>query len=311
MASMNLVEKQKRRAYAWRKELPLHIMMLPAIVFVLIFSYVPMAGILIAFQKFNPAKGFITNQEWAGFANFTYLFTLPNIWQVIWNTLYIAVMKIIANMIVPIIVALLINECTHKLFKRTVQTMIYFPYFISWIVLAGIFTDLLSPSQGIVNMFIKTLGIEPIYFLGDAAWFPYTMVLTDTWKSFGFGTVVYLAAITSIDPTLYEAAVIDGASRWKQTLHVTLPGMQMIIIMLMVLNLGNVLNAGFDQIFNMYSPQVYTTGDIIDTLVYRLGLLQSQFALSTAVGLFKSVVSCALISTSYYVAYRSFNYRIF
>lgn len=293
------------------KQWPLHVMLLPGVILLFIFCYVPMLGIVIAFQQYNPAKGFIFNQTFVGLRNFEYIFSLPNIWQVIWNTVYMAVSKIILGMIVPIAVALLLNELRSKAYKRCVQTIIYFPYFLSWIILTGVFSDILSPQNGIVNQFLGSFGIEPIYFLGDKTWFPITMILTDVWKGFGFGTIVYLATITGIDPTLYEAAEIDGASRWKQTWHITLPGMQMIIVLMLVLSLGNVLNAGFDQIFNMYNSLVMETGDILDTMVYRMGLQQSQYGPSTAVGLLKSVVSCILISVSYYVSYKAFDYQMF
>jgi putative aldouronate transport system permease protein len=196
-------------------------------------------------------------------------------------------------------------------FKRSFQTMVYLPHFLSWILLGGILIDVLSPSTGIVNKFLGLFGVEPIYFLGDRSWFPFVLVGTDTWKEFGYNTIVYLAAITGINPSLYEAAIMDGSNRWKQTLHITLPGMMPIIVLLSVLSLGNVLNAGFDQVFNLYSPQVYETGDILDTFVYRLGLVDAQYSVATAVGLFKSVVSLAFISISYLLAYRLANYRIF
>lgn len=186
-----------------------------------------------------------------------------------------------------------------------------FASLLSWIILGGILIDILSPSQGIVNQVLGLFGIEPIYFLGDNKWFPFTIVATDVWKEFGFNTIVYLAALTSINPALYEAALIDGANRWKQTLYVTLPGMLPIIVLLATLSLGNVLNAGFDQIFNLYSPSVYETGDILDTLVYRTGLEQAQYSVATAIGLFKSVVSFVMVSVSYFLAYRLVNYRIF
>ncbi len=294
-----------------RRELPLHFMLLPGVLLILVFAYIPMAGVTIAFQNFQPIKGLFGGQEWIGLGNFDYIFSMPNIWQVVWNTLRIAALKIIAGLVVPILFALLLNEVRNAFFKRTTQTIIYFPYFLSWIILGGILIDILSPSEGIVNKFLGVFGIEPIFFLGENAWFPYTMVVSDVWKTFGFNTVVYLAAITSIDPSLYEAAAVDGAGRMKQTWHVTLPGMHMIIVLLMVLSLGSVLDAGFDQIFNLYNPQVYESGDIIDTMVYRMGLLQAQFAPSTAVGLLKSIVSFILISVSYFVAYRLFKYRLF
>ena len=293
------------------KQWPLHLMLLPGVILLFVVSYVPMAGLVIAFQKYNPAKGFIFSQTFNGLDNFRYIFSMPNIGQVIWNTVFMAVSKIILGMLVPILVALLLNELRSRAFKRTIQTVIYFPYFLSWIILAGVFTDILSPTDGVVNQILKTVGMEPIYFLGDKQWFPVTMIITDVWKGFGFGTIVYLAAITGIDPTLYEAAEIDGASRWRQTWHITLPGMRMIIVLMLTLSLGNVLNAGFDQIFNLYNDLVMETGDILDTLVYRLGLQQTQYGPSTAVGLLKSVVSCILISVSYYVSYKVFDYQMF
>ena len=220
-------------------------------------------------------------------------------------------MKIILGKIVPVIVALLLNEVHNRPFKRTVQTIVYFPHFLSWVILGGVLMDVLSPSSGIVNDVIKLLGGTPIYFLGNKHWFPYTMVITAVWKNFGYDTIVYLAALTNVDQALYEAAAIDGADRVKQTWHVTLPGILPIVTLMAVLNLGNILNAGFDQIFNLYSPSVYSTGDIIDTFVYRLGLEQAQFSVSTAVGLFKSVISIIMVSLSNYLAGRFANYRVF
>ncbi len=294
-----------------RSQLQLHIMMLPAVILILLFHYLPMVGLSIAFQKFIPAKGIFGNQQWNGFDNFKYVMQLPSFWQIIYNTVFIAIMKILFSLIIPIIVAIMINEVNKSQLKRSIQTIIYLPHFLSWVVLGGIFIDLLSPSDGLVNNLIKALGGKSIFFLGDNKWFPFTMIATETWKEFGYGTIVYLAAITGIDPGLYEAAQIDGANRWQQTKAVTLPGMRMVIVLLMVLSLGNLLNAGFDQIFNMYSPPVYQSGDIIDTFVYRLGLLDAQFGPATAVGLFKSIVSFVLISTSYFFAYRFADYRIF
>ncbi|WP_209443607.1 ABC transporter permease [Paenibacillus camerounensis] len=294
-----------------KRELPLHLMLVPGLILIFIFAYIPMSGIIIAFQQFNPVKGLFGNQQWIGLANFEYVFSLPNIWQVVWNTLRIAIMKIVAGMFVPIVFALLLNEVRQVFFKRITQTIIYFPYFLSWVILSGVLIDMLSPSSGLVNTLLNTLGFESVYFLGNNNWFPATMVVSDIWKNFGFNTIIYLAAITSIDPVLYEAAEIDGANRWKKIWHVTLPGMQTVIILMMVLSLGSVLDAGFDQIFNMYSPQVYESGDIIDTMVYRMGLLQAQYSASAAVGLLKSGVSLLLISVSYYSAYRLFDHRVF
>lgn len=294
----------------WR-ELPLHLMILPGLVLIVLFSYVPMAGIVIAFQKFIPAKGLFGDQRWVGWDNFKYVMHLPSFSQVLWNTLFISSLKLILGLIVPIVFAILLNELKNEVIKRSVQTTIYLPYFLSWVVLGGILIDILSPSSGIVNELLGALGFKKIFFLGDNQWFPLTLVYSDIWKNFGYGTIVYLAAITGIDPGLYESATIDGANRWHKIWHITIPGMRMVIVLLSVLSLGQLLNAGFDQVFNLYSPQVYESGDILDTFVYRLGLLDAQYGVATAVGLFKSLVSLILISGSYFVAYRFAKYRIF
>lgn len=285
-------------------------MLLPGIIIVLIYQYGPMFGLTIAFQNFIPTRG-IFGSDFVGLDNFRFVFSLPDIWQVLWNTFYIATMKVVAGLIAPIITALLLNELGKELFKRGVQTLIYLPHFLSWVILGGILIDILSPGDGIVNSFLGVFDIGPIYFLGDNNWFPYSMVISDTWKEFGYSTIVYLAALTSISPELYEAASIDGASHLRKAWHITLPGMRMIIVLLATLSLGNVLNAGFEQILVMYSPQVYQSGDIIDTVVYRMGLLDAQYSFSTAIGLMKSLVSLVLISVSYWAAVRFANYRIF
>ena len=301
----------KRKRSSLKREIPLHLMMLPGVIALLVFSYIPLYGIFIAFQNFNPAKGLFGDNPWIGLDNFTYVFSLPNTGRVFGNTLFIAIMKIIIGTLVPIVISLMLNECRNVLAKRTIQTAIYFPYFISWIILSGILLDILSPSNGIVNDLVKFFGGEPVYFLGDNNYFQGTLIASDVWRNFGYNSVVYLAAITGIDMALYEAASIDGANRWQQTWHVTLPGMATIVILMVILNMGNLLNAGFDQVFNLYSPQVYETGDIIDTMVYRLGLEQAKFGPSTAVGLLKSVVSFILISSAYLVAYKKFDYKVF
>lgn len=294
----------------WKLELPLHIMLIPGLILIAIFSYGPMVGVAIAFQNFNIGKG-LFGSDWNGLDNFRYIYSLPTTLEVIRNTVFIAFGKIILGLIAPIITSLLLNELRKQFFKRSVQTLIYLPNFLSWVILSGILIEILSPSTGIVNDFIKWLGLKPVFFLGNAEWFPWVMIVTDTWKEFGFNTIVYLAALTAINPALYEAAVIDGASHWKRMLYVTLPGMLPIIILLTTLSLGQVLNAGFDQIFNLYNPTVYETGDILDTYVYRIGLGNGQFGVATAVGLFKSVISLFMISLSYYLAVRYANYRIF
>jgi len=292
------------------KTLPLDLMILPGLIVIFIFHYIPMGGIVIAFEKFLPSRG-IFNSEWIGLDNFRYMASLPATFQVIWNTVFISLLKIIVGRIVPITIALLLNEVGSSFIKRGVQTMIYLPHFLSWVILGGILVDILSPSTGFVNQIIGGLGLQEIFFLGDKNWFPYTLVLTNIWKEAGFATIVYLAAITSIDVSQYESATIDGAGRIKQAWHITLPGMLPIIILTSVLSLGSILEGGFDQVFNLYSPMVYSSGDILGTFVYRLGLVDFQFGVATAVGLFQSGVSFILISLSYFLAYKLANYRIF
>lgn len=303
--------KSKYTLSVFKRELPLHLMLIPGLILVLIFSYVPMAGLVIAFQKFIPSKGMFGKQDWIGLKNFTYVFSLPGFKQAMQNTIIIAFWKILMGLLVPIWFALMLNEIHRTGFKRMIQTVVYLPYFLSWVVLGGIFVDMLSPSTGIVNRIITALGGNSIFFLGDNRYFQPTLILTDVWKGFGYGAIVYLAAILDIDPSLYEAAEIDGANRWQQTFYVTLPGMRKIIVLMMVLSLGNVLNAGFDQVFNLYSKVVYESGDILDTFVYRLGLIDAQYGPATAVGLFKSVISTTFISVSYFIAYKFADYRIF
>ena len=302
-------EEKKRRIN--RREIPLHLMLIPGILFTLLFRYVPLGGLVIAFQRFIPAKGLFGDQKWVGWSNFEYVFSMPNTLNVLRNTVVIALSKIVLGLIIPIVVALMLNELQNYRIKRTIQSVIYFPHFLSWVVFSSIIMDLLSPSNGIINKFLNTLGIESIYFLGDNNYFQQTIIWTHVWKNFGYGTVVYMAAITGIDPTLYEAASIDGANRLQQTWHITLPGMRMIIVLMMVLSLGNVLNAGFDQVYNLYSPIVYETGDIIDTMVYRLGLENAKYGPAAAVSIFKSIVSMIFISTSYFISYEFFDYTLF
>lgn len=285
-------------------------MLLPAVILTIIFRYVPIGGISIAFMDYNPVESFY-RQDWVGWDNFAYIFGLPGFRDVLWNTIFIATMKIAGNLIVPVAFALLLNELGGHFFKRSVQTVMYLPHFLSWVALAGVLIDILSPSSGIVNKVLGSLGFKPIFFLGDPVSFPFTLVVTDIWKEFGWGTIIYLAAITNIDSTQYEAAIIDGAGRWKQTLHVTVPALAPVMILLTVLGIGNVLQAGFDQVFNLYNPQVYSTGDIIDTLVYRIGIVDVQFGPATAVGLFKSAVSFVLIVTGYRLADKLAGYRVF
>ncbi len=293
----------------------LYLMILPSVILVGIYSYGPLVGWSIAFQNFNLARG-LFGSEWVGFANFEFIFSLPEFKRALGNSFFIATMKLLISTSTTITVSLMLNELHLLRLKRSIQTMIYLPHFISWLIIAGILTDLLSPSTGAVNGVIKVLGGQPIMFLTDKQLFPWVLILSDVWKEFGFGTILYLSTLTSIDPNLYEAASMDGAGRFRRIWHITLPGLLPTIVLLTTLSLGNILNAGFDQVINLYSPLVYETGDILDTLVYRIGLGSGaggvpQYDIATAVGMFQSLVSFILVSGTYWLAYRYADYRIF
>ncbi|WP_244226792.1 ABC transporter permease [Paenibacillus protaetiae] len=303
--------EHKTKAKGMKRTWPLHLMLLPAVLIQFVFVYLPLGGLVIAFQDYKPYDG-LFHSKWVGLEHFKYMFQYPDIKQVIFNTAFIAALKIIFNIIVPFAFALLLNEVRVNPFKRTVQTLVYLPYFISWVFLGGILNDMLA-SDGIINTLLHNwFGLnEPILFLGDGNWFRFTVILSDIWQQFGYGTIVYLAALAGINPALYEAAEVDGASRWKQTKHVTIPSLMPIVVVVGTLALGNILNAGFDQIFNLYNPLVYDKGDIIDTFVYRTGILNGQYSLATAVGIFKSIIGFVLIVVGYRIAYKVADYKIF
>ena len=307
----------RRKRHIKKDNLMFHLMLLVPVMILFIYNILPIpAGILMAFQNFQPGRGFLKS-DFVGLKNFDKLMHLPDTWPALRNTLLIAVWKIIGNLAVPITFALLLNEIRIKWLKRTVQTVTYLPYFLSWVVLAGVLLRFLSPGSsatepGLLNTVLLNLRLvkEPVYFLGDKNVFRETIIISDIWKNFGYNAIIYLAALTGVDPTLYEAASIDGAGHFKQTVHVTLPSIAPFIALMTILAVGGVLNAGFDQIFNLYSPAVYETGDIIDTLVYRLGLINQQYSLSAAIGLLKSVVSCILVMAGYKIADKYAGYKV-
>ena len=278
--------------------------------FVLIFNYIPMGGIILAFKDYKPGLG-LWGSAWVGMKQFAYLWNMSEFWSALSNTLIIALQKIVWGLVVPLTFALLLNEVKNKFFMKSVQTLTFIPYFLSWVVLGGILIDFLSPNGGMVNSILGALGLQSVNFLGNPNTFVPTIIVTDIWKGLVYNAIVYLAALTGVDESLYEAAAIDGAGRWKQTIHITIPSIAPFIALMTILSLGNVLNAGFDQIFNLYNPAVYKTGDVIDTFVYRLGMVNYQYSLSTAVGLFKSVVSGILIVVSYRLADRYAGYQVF
>ncbi|WP_336776938.1 ABC transporter permease [Paenibacillus sp. MMO-58] len=286
-----------------------YLMLLPGMVWLVMFSIVPMFGILMAFQNYNPGMG-LFKSEWVGLENFKYMFQLNDSKTVITNTFIIAIGKIVMNLIVPLVFAILLNELRNLRFKKLVQTVVYLPHFLSWVIMSTIVIGIFG-YYGVVNTIIGYFGVDPKLFMADSSIFRQLIIGTDVWKEFGYNAIIYLAALTGVNPNLYEAAAIDGANRWQLIRNVTLPALTTTVVLLGVLSLGNVLNAGFDQVYNLYNPLVYSTGDILDTWVYRLGLQNLQFSLATAAGLFKSVISFVLIYVSYRLAYRYADYTIF
>jgi putative aldouronate transport system permease protein len=269
-----------------------------------------MVGVTIAFQDFMPGRGFF-GSPWVGLERFEYLMKLPDTYKIIRNTVIISVLKIVTILGFSLFMALLLNEVVLNWFKRLTQTIFLFPFFLSWVILGGIFVDVFSMESSFSVLIFKLFRIEPIFFLGKGGWFRAILISTNVWKDMGYNMVIFLAALTNIDPSLYESATIDGANRPQQLWHITLPSITPMAALLACLAIGGILNAGFDQVFVMYNPLVYEYADIIDTYVYRLGLVSAQYSLATAVGLFKSAIGFFLIVTSYWMAGKYAGYRLF
>jgi putative aldouronate transport system permease protein len=286
--------------YVWYNRY-LYLLLLPALLYYVVFHYVPLYGATIAFKEFSYTKG-ILGSPWVGFKHFEYLFTLDKFSQVFWNTVWISLYRLAFGFPLPLIVALLLNEAAKLAFKRTIQTVIYFPHFISWVILGGIMINFLSIENGVINNIIKVFGGNAIGFMTDETYFRSTLVFSMIWKEFGWGTIIYMAALAGVSPQLYEAAMIDGASRWQRLWHITLPCIKGTIIILLILRLGHMMEAGFDQIFVLYHPGVYQVADIIDTYVYRVGLLEGRFSIAAAVGLFKSMINFVLLLLAHRIA---------
>ncbi len=289
----------------WKFKL-FYLLIIPGVVFFLIFSYLPIYGILIAFKDVSFLMDFesIMSAAWIGFDNFIRFFKSYFFWDLMGNTLIISMMRLFLLMPAPIALALLINEIWNPKFKKTVQTISYLPHFISMVVFASLVKTILSSDGGFVNNVIGLFGAEPVYFLGDEKWFRWILVLSSMWKETGWASIIYLAAITGADPQLYEAARVDGAGKWKQAFYITLPSIRPVIVTLLIINLGNILNVGFEQILLLYSPAVYSVADVIDTFVYRTGIQELQYSFSTAVGLFKSLIGLFLVVLSNHLAKR-------
>lgn len=284
-----------------RKNYDLYLLLIPGLAMLILFRYVPMYGITIAFKDFNIFQG-ILKSPWAGLENFRRLFTTPEFFRIFRNTLLISCYKIVFNFPLPIIIAVCLNEMRCLKLKKTIQTVIYLPHFLSWVIVAGIFTSVLSTSSGIVNSIIRDFGGQPIPFLMSNRWFRSILVLTDGWKTMGWGSIIYIAAISGIDQELYEAAEIDGAGRLKKIWHITLPMLSSTIVLMLILRLGTIMVDGQEQVLMLYNPTVYETGDILTTYVYRMGIGKMDYSFSSAVGLLNSVISLFLVLSGNYIS---------
>ncbi|OME77732.1 protein lplB [Paenibacillus sp. FSL A5-0031] len=287
----------RKRIFSYKM---LYVMLLPSIVFLIIFSYIPMYGATIAFKDFWITKG-IMGSPWVGFVHFEKLFETNKFWQVFRNTIEINLLKLLFGFPAPIILAILLNEVRQKFFKRSIQTIIYLPHFISWVTIAGILFSILS-LEGPINKMVALFGADPVNFLTSNGMFRPLLIISSIWKEVGWGTIIFLAALSGINPDQYEAATVDGANRFKQIIHITLPGLLPIISILLILNFGSMMNGGFDQVFNLYNTMVYESGDVIDTYVYRIGLTQGQYSVATAIGLFLNIINFVLLIVVNYTA---------
>lgn len=294
--------RRERRQIYWHKlgvdilrDRWLYLLILPGFIWYIIYRYLPMAGLYIAFHEFDMKKG-IFGGEAMGFKYFQYIFfEHRNFWQLVRNTLLINVYKLIFYFPAPIVFAMMLNEIISNRYKRVLQTVIYLPHFVSWVVFGSIVITFLNPSEGIVNQIIQWFGGKPVFFLSEPKYFRGIVVLSDIWKEAGYGTIIYLAAITGIDPALYEAGKIDGASRLQSMWYITLPCISETIIVMLLLDIGRIMNVGFEQIYVLSNSAVYSTGDVISTYVYRLGIGSGRFSLTTAIGLFQSLIGLVMI----------------
>jgi putative aldouronate transport system permease protein len=292
--STDIAKKRKSHWFTFRRNLDMYLLLVPGLLFLFLFKYTPMYGVLIAFQDFNIFDG-ISGSKWVGFMQFQKLLESDEFRQVFTNTLLISIYKIVILFPIPILIALFLNEVRRMLFKRTIQTLIYLPHFLSWVIISGLFINILSPSGGLVNEIIQWFGGKPISFFLDNHYFRSVIVFTAGWKEVGWNAIIFIAAVAGIEQEQYEAASIDGAGRIKQMFYITLPGIFPTIILMFILRLGYLLEAGTEQILTLYNPVVYQTGDVMGTYVYRVGLGKMDYSFSTAVGLFNSIVGFLLI----------------
>ncbi len=280
-------------ARAFKRQWPLYLMVLPGVAFFILFKYIPLAGSVIAFMDYKLTRG-IFGSAWVGFKHFQSFFAYQDLRRVFWNTLVIATYNLVLVFPVPILLALLLNEIRNVYFKKLVQTFSYIPHFFSWVIIAGLTFDILS-STGIVNSVRNVLGMETILFMQRAAYFRGIVVTTEIWKEAGWASIIILAAISNINTEFYEAAIMDGAGKWKQAVWITVPLLLPTIVILFLLRVGNFLDIGFEHIYNLLTPMTYSVGDILDTYVYRVGILEAQYSLTTAIGLFQSVIGFLMV----------------
>ncbi|NOU97224.1 ABC transporter permease subunit [Paenibacillus sp. LMG 31456] len=290
-----LSARMSKKPLVLPKNWVLYLISVPGLFYFIIFKYIPLMGSVIAFQNYNIFKG-ISGSPWAGLEHFRRMFAYDEFLTILRNTILIGLYDLVFAFPVPIILALLLNELRIVIFKRVVQTVVYMPHFLSWVIVGGILVGLLSPTTGFVNHVLGTFGIEPIYFLGDNEYIRSILVGAGVWKDSGWGTIIYLAAIAGINPDLYEAAVIDGAGRLRQTFSITIPSIMSTITILFLLHIGNFLDFGFERVFIFLNPLNSENGEIIDTYVFRAGLVDRQYSYTTAIGLFKSLVGFMLIA---------------
>lgn len=280
----------------WKRNKSLYFLVIPVIVFYILFMYKPMYGAIIAFQNYVPRKG-ISGSEWVGFAQFIKFFKSPYFWRLIRNTVVLSVYSLVFCFPAPIILALLLNEVKNKKFKSTMQTFTYLPHFISMVVAVGIITEFCL-SDGLINDIIVLFGGERSAILQNPAYYRSIYIISDIWQEVGWGSIIYLAALAGIDQQLYEAAAIDGAGKWKQTIHVTIPGLMPTVIIMLILRMGSLMSMGYEKTILLYNPSTYETADIISAYVYRVGLLEQNWSYSTAIGLLNSVINCVMLVTA-------------
>jgi len=316
--SNNLIEKtEKHVQYVPNRQLLksyykyryLLLMLLPGMIYYLLFKYGPMYGLVVAFKDYRLMDGIMAS-PWVGLKYFKIVFGTTEFWTVFRNTLIISTYKLIVGFPAPIILALLLNEISNTRFKKTIQTITYMPHFLSWVVLSGILINFLSPSIGPINALLRALGMDPIFFVADPQWFRSMIVATSVWKEVGWGSIVYLAALANVNVELYEAAVLDGAGKLKQVIHITIPSIAPMIIIMLIFAIGGIVNDDFDQILNLYNPIVYSVGDVFSTYVYRMGLQNALYSFSTAAGLFRNVIAFTLIVVTNYMSRKFSEYGL-